>query len=199
MSCAVYTLVTYSGIPLVARTYKSKLKWPNWNAQNALKRNASLGWGNKSNQHLYSKSDLQIKTYENLSKMGLAPVTQHKNELQMATTTSYCYAVEVQAGKPNGDHHIPELWDVRQTVLNTGLQSAKSCNQRDPWRDGQVSVRRRYFVSSSISDAEVRTANIRNMEGPCYVGCVKCLQRAQNTLIWLFGCLEVLLCYCFLK
>ena len=40
--------------------------------------------------------------------MGLAPVTQHKNELRMATTTSYCYAVEVQAGKRNGDHHIPE-------------------------------------------------------------------------------------------
>ena len=40
--------------------------------------------------------------------MGLAPVTRHKNELQMATTTSYCYAVEIQAGKRNGDHHIPE-------------------------------------------------------------------------------------------
>ena len=34
--------------------------------------------------------------------------------------------LKVQAGNRNGDHQFPGLWDGRRTVLNAGLQSAKS-------------------------------------------------------------------------
>ena len=34
--------------------------------------------------------------------------------------------LKVQAGNRNGDYQFPVLWDGRRTVLNTGLQSAKS-------------------------------------------------------------------------
>ena len=34
--------------------------------------------------------------------------------------------LKVQAGNHNGDHQFPGLWDGRRTVLNAGLQSAKS-------------------------------------------------------------------------
>ena len=34
--------------------------------------------------------------------------------------------LKVQAGNRNDDHQFPGLWEGRRTVLNTGLQSAKS-------------------------------------------------------------------------
>ena len=34
--------------------------------------------------------------------------------------------LKVQAGNRNGDHQFLGLWDGRRTVLNAGLQSAKS-------------------------------------------------------------------------
>jgi len=37
---------------------------------------------------------------------------------------------KVQAGNRNGEHQFPGLWDGRWTVLNPGIQSAKSRPQR---------------------------------------------------------------------